>query len=110
MLLRVLVARRLRARQIPLLAADVARRSRGEVWQRVGHRASTMVLAEARGYIRARAAGAIAVHLRQATGSGDWSAGEVERLRRASLDHVVRLVLGEMLHRRPLPDVVRRAA
>ena len=41
------------------LANEIAQRSRAEVWNRIEHRASTMRLAEARGYMRARAAEAI---------------------------------------------------
>ena len=43
-------------RQVSALASDLAQRSAATVWQRVGHRVSTMTSAEARGYIRARAA------------------------------------------------------
>lgn len=43
-------------RTLRALAADAARRCETAVWQHVGSRASSMPLAEARGYVRARGA------------------------------------------------------
>ena len=46
-------------RTLRAMAADAARRCETAVWQHVGPRASTMPLAEARGYVRARSAGIV---------------------------------------------------
>jgi hypothetical protein len=43
-------------RTVRALSLDAARRCETAVWQRVGERASTLPLAEARGYVRARSA------------------------------------------------------
>jgi hypothetical protein len=46
-------------RMLRAMASDAARRCETAVWQHVGPRASTMPLAEARGYVRARSAGIV---------------------------------------------------
>lgn len=46
-------------RTLRAVATDVARRCETAIWQQVAARASTMPLAEARGYVRARSAGIV---------------------------------------------------
>jgi len=49
------IAKRRRARKAALIGSEVAQRSVGAVLGRVRRRAATMRIAEARGYVRARA-------------------------------------------------------
>jgi len=94
------------------LAEQIARDCQAMVWSRVGRRAPLMSLAEARGYVRARAA--LVVHEAvdrelELRGSQGWRHDPVGLLDETT-NEVIRLVLKQVLDTRHTPSVVRRAA
>ena len=88
-----------------VLAAKVASRSRHAVWDRVSHRLHSLTGAEARGYIRARAAAVIEAEAdRLIKEEAGKAAGLRERVLRDATDSVIRLVLEqEQISRRAIP-------
>lgn len=100
------------AERVRTLADQLARECVSGVWARVYRRAPAMSLAEARGYVRARAASVVhsAVDRELARrGQHVWRP-EPTLLVTATTDAVVRLVLKQVLDTRPMPVTVRRAA
>ena len=98
------------ARQLAGLAAEIAQRSHGDVWQRVAHRATAMRLVEARGYVRARAARVIHHHVHAALETRP----EIDDSRREELislatEVVISAIARELLHL-PQRIVPRRQA
>ena len=85
-------------RQVTRLAGEVARRSRETVWGRVHHRIGPMSLAEARGYIRARA-GEIVVSEAKAALQRNSNVPVVyrERLINEATELVIQFVLADLL-------------
>jgi hypothetical protein len=77
-------------RRVTQLAGEIARRSRQDVWHRVHHRIGPMSLAEARGYIRARAAEI--VH-DQTQAAMEQPSGVPARYRERLLDEATELVI-----------------
>jgi hypothetical protein len=90
--------RRRMERQVTRLAGEVARRSRETVWGRVHHRIGPMSLAEARGYIRARAGEVVYSESRAAL---ERNAGIPiqyrERLVNEATELVIQFVLADLL-------------
>src|ERR1051325_6503225 len=93
------------------LANEIAQRSRAEVWQRVEHRARTMRLAEARGYMRARAAEIIHREVDHALACQHGHASlNREQILNQSTDLVVTLLFRDLLHVPPRFRPLRLAA
>ena len=77
-----------------LLADKIASRSRLGVWDRVSHRMHTLTGAEARGYIRARAAAIVEDETdRLIAEEGGKGAQHRQRIMRDAGESVIRLVL-----------------
>jgi hypothetical protein len=93
------------------LISRVAARCEPVVWARVFPTAATMDLAQARGYIRARAALVITREIQIATASlPPVSAAMCDEIRRAVTQRLVHHTLTEISLRRPMSAVPRRAA
>lgn len=98
-------------KDLPAAAARIAAASHEGVWQRVAHRAGSMGLAEARGYIRARSAAVIVLEVDRATAADPGlSRDDAETLRRLTGEVVVSHVIREMLNGRRREGAVRKAA
>jgi hypothetical protein len=96
-ILNILIRRRTQ-REVVRLANEVARRSRLAVWEQVYHRIGHVSLAEARGYIRARAATALqaeadAVFDRHR----EWTPESRASLLSQAKDKIVHLIVSDML-------------
>jgi len=96
-------------RQIKILADRASRQSIEDIHHRLDTAVHAMPLAEARGYIRARAGKVVREQIQHVlAGEGRLPAwGEQELQRRATSEAVNQVVSG--LHLRPLPNPVRRA-
>ncbi len=98
-------------KDLPAAAARIAAASHEGVWQRVAHRAGSMGLAEARGYIRARSAAVIVLEVDRATAANAYlSRHDAETLQRLAGEVVVSQVIREMLNGRRRGGSVRKAA
>ncbi|MBX3414408.1 MAG: hypothetical protein KF708_17095 [Pirellulales bacterium] len=100
------------AERIRTLADQLARECVSGVWGRVSRRAPSMSLAEARGYVRARAASVVQAAVRRELGGRDehvWQP-DPSLLTSETTDAVVRLVLKQVLDTKPALVPVRRAA
>lgn len=96
-------------RTVRSLAADAARRCETAVWQQVGERASTMPLAEARGYVRARSAAIVERQVELALlGSPHVAAWRTDVLEQALEATVVRAI--DVLRTRGAAATPRRQA
>jgi hypothetical protein len=100
------------ARQLKRQASQVAEQIRWVVWQRVCHRALAMQPAEARGYITARAAGAVHLAVDRAIAGGAVSTADRDDLVELVRGEVLRLVTRQWIQARssPAPTAGRRAA
>jgi len=84
-------------RQLSLLARQLADACLSEVWDRVRHRVFVMDLAEARGYIRARAMAPVRHHLPAVTrGLAPLSAELRTRVSTRATDRVVQRILCDL--------------
>jgi hypothetical protein len=111
MLLKQLLPLRRLRKDLPAAADNIAQCSQEAVWQRVNHRAGTMGLSEARGYIRARSAAVVALEVDRATvADAALSRDDAETLRRMAGEIVVSRVIREMLNGRRREGAVRKAA
>ena len=94
-----------------LLADRIASRSRQRVWDRVSHRMYALTGAEARGYVRARAAAIVEEETdRLIAEEGGKAAQQRMRILRDAGDSVIRLVLEQAQISRQTPQPLRRAA
>ena len=86
------------------LICRIAKRSQNAVWQRVEQHCMTMCPAEARGYIRVRAASVVSREMNVAMTSKPELAAEQATIFDASLDRVVRSILAHVraLHVQPV--------
>jgi hypothetical protein len=93
------------------LAAEAARRCETAVWQHVGARASTMPLAEARGYVRARSARIVRRQVDLVVLSRpELSATTHARINEDALELAVVRAVEVMRTRRTIQPALRRAA
>ena len=92
------------------LICRIAKRSQNAVWQRVENQCMTMCPAEARGYIRVRAASVVGRELNVAMGSKPEFANETDHILDAALDRVVRSILAHVRALHVQPVRARRAA
>ena len=98
-------------KDLPATADRIAACCQEGVWQRIGQRAASMRLAEARGYIRARAAAVVSVEVDRATAAdAELSRDDAETLRRLTSEVVVSRVIREMLNGRRRAGTTRKAA
>ena len=98
-------------KDLPTTAARIAACSHEAVWQRTAHRAGSMGLAEARGYIRARSAAVVAVEVERATvADAALSRDDAETLRRLAGEVVVSRIIRELLNGRRRAGAARKAA
>jgi len=106
-----LFGRHRRERLVADLSQQVAEGSHNAVWTKVKDRVASMRLAEARGYVRARAASPIADEADRMLSRSDL----VDRAVRSQIieeatDRVVTLVFRDLLNLPPRLRTVRRAA
>lgn len=93
------------------LAEKVAARCREGVWNRVAHRIGTFSGAEARGYIRARAASLIAEETERVIAEqGGKAAALSQRISEAASEAVIRLVQEQFQAQRRTFAPLRKAA
>jgi hypothetical protein len=98
-------------RTLRALAAEAARRCETAVWQHVGPRASTMPLAEARGYVRARSAGIVRHQVELVLlGRPELKATSHIRITQDALELAVVRAVEVMRTRRVAQPALRRAA
>lgn len=96
MILKQLLKRFRSESKVNQLARDVAERCRHDVWDRVWRRVATMEAAEARGYVRARAAMVVSREVEWvAVQSTNLSETRRERLFDQALVCVTQLILAE---------------
>ena len=94
-----------------LLADKIASRSRRAVWDRVSHRIDALTGAEARGYVRARAAAIVEVETDRLIAEEEGSAARHRmRIVRDANESVIRLVLEQARISRRSAQLLRRAA
>ena len=105
------LARLFTSQRPEILADKVASRSRQAVWDRVSHRIHSLSGAEARGYIRARAAAVIEPEAdRLIRKEGGRAASLREKILRDATESVIRLVIEQVQISRQRAAAVRRAA
>ena len=93
------------------LTSRIAKRSQNAVWHRVESHCMTMCPAEARGYVRVRAAEVVRREVDLATsGKNDVDAIACVRVHEAALDRVVRSILAHIRALHIEPRRTRRAA
>ncbi len=92
------------------LICRIAKRSQNAVWQRVEPSCLNMCPAEARGYIRVRAASVIGREMNVAMASKPELAREHSQILESSLDRVVRSILAHVRALHVQPVRARRAA
>lgn len=98
-------------RTLRSLAVEAARRCETAVWQKVGQRASTMPLAEARGYVRARSAPIVRRQVELVLVSQpDVVASRRSRVVEQALDAAVVRAIEVMRTRSAVPVARRQAA
>jgi len=118
MLLTSLFGRHRRERLVADLSQQVAEGSHNAVWTKVKDRVASMRLAEARGYVRARAASPIADEADRMLGGSDPVDSAVRsqiiavrsQIIEEATDRVVTLVFRDLLNLPPRLRTVRRAA
>ena len=111
MLLKSWFGRHRRARLVAELSQQVAEGSHNAVWTKVRDRVASMRLAEARGYVRARAVSSIADEAdRMLCLSGLIDRGVRSQIIEEATDRVVTLVFRDLLNLPPRLRTVRRAA
>jgi hypothetical protein len=100
-----------RAKHLAEVAIAVARRCRGEVLDRCERRAAYMTAAEARGYIRARAAAVVFAEVQQALAvDARLDAKAADEVLDQATEAVVELVHASVLQQRSRSFARRRAA
>jgi hypothetical protein len=96
--------------QMAQLAAELVRRTRDEVAAKVGDRIERMSIAEARGYVRARARGVLESHLNAVLRQPNLSRPAVRTaLVDEALERTIMMLVGQKLKAAPM-RTMRRAA
>ena len=87
------------------IAEQIAVERRGAVWQRVHHRVAHLALAEARGYVRIKAAKIVREAVaRRLEDDRTIRAGTTAYLNQLTMEAVLRLAVLDLIHARQLAD------
>ncbi len=79
------------------LAQDIARRAKQTVWQRAMPQLTFMTLAEARGYLRARAGEPVRAHMAEIVARySDSEAAMIDEITVAAIEEVVHQIVREL--------------